>query len=363
VVAGETTGSLGGSNAGEFDAFVRKYAPAGIELWTRQFGTASSDFARSVAVDAAGNVLVAGSTLGSLAGPSAGNTDAYVRKYSAAGAELWTRQFGGADCDESTALAVDAAGNVVVAGVTCVRESGPEAPVWSHAFVRKYSPAGVEVWTRQFVLEGTASAWAVAVDGTGNVLVAGQTACIDRDCDLSPNGFVRKYTPAGGEVWTRFFVTETNDYVWGVAADTAGNVLVAGSTEGSLDGPKSVILGTNSFVRKLDPAGNKLWGRQFAAVSSYYVAGVAVDPAGNVLVPTRATDDPQDPHIPVIRKLDGNGNTLWSSAQPASHNSWIGLGVDPAGNALVTGTTIKSLYGPNAGNADVFLLSLTPAGK
>lgn len=53
----------------------------GIELWTRQFGTSSSDSASGVAVDAAGNALITGDTLGDLAGSNAGDRDALVRKY------------------------------------------------------------------------------------------------------------------------------------------------------------------------------------------------------------------------------------------------------------------------------------------
>src|SRR5205823_600611 len=62
----------------------------GAELWTRQFGTAVNDFPGGLAADASG-VYVAGSTHGTLPGQtSAGDEDAFVRKYDAAGTELWT---------------------------------------------------------------------------------------------------------------------------------------------------------------------------------------------------------------------------------------------------------------------------------
>jgi len=78
LVAGLTSGSLSGASAGGFDAFVRKYDPKGNELWTRQFGTAKWDEAHALAVDAGGNILVAGYTEGSLSGASAGSVDAFV---------------------------------------------------------------------------------------------------------------------------------------------------------------------------------------------------------------------------------------------------------------------------------------------
>jgi hypothetical protein len=69
---------LVGTSAGDNDAFVRKYDAAGKVLWTQQFGTSANDYARSVSVGSYGSVLVAGFTAGDLVGTSAGGTDAFV---------------------------------------------------------------------------------------------------------------------------------------------------------------------------------------------------------------------------------------------------------------------------------------------
>src|SRR5438552_8346442 len=98
--------------------------PGDIE-WVRQFGTFRAtdqpDPARSVVAD--GSVYVAGDIPGfylpALPGQTGagGLSDAYVRKYDANGAELWTRQFGTEDLDFAYGLAVDSSG-VYVAGAT-----------------------------------------------------------------------------------------------------------------------------------------------------------------------------------------------------------------------------------------------------
>lgn len=63
--------------------------------WIRQFGTTGLDEAKSVAVDPTGAGYVVGETFGTLPGQTpAGTLDAFIRKYDAAGTELWTRQFG-----------------------------------------------------------------------------------------------------------------------------------------------------------------------------------------------------------------------------------------------------------------------------
>lgn len=90
------------------------------EPWTRQFGSAEGDKATSVAVDGEGNAYLAGETYGALPGQkSAGEgNDAFLRKYDPTGVELWTRQFGSALPDVAYAVAVDREGNAYVAGET-----------------------------------------------------------------------------------------------------------------------------------------------------------------------------------------------------------------------------------------------------
>ena len=83
--------------------------------WIRQFGTSGNNQARGVAVDSTG-VYVAGS-VSSDALPnqtSAGGSDAFVRKYDSNGLELWTRQFGTARNDDAYGVSVDSTGVYVV---------------------------------------------------------------------------------------------------------------------------------------------------------------------------------------------------------------------------------------------------------
>jgi len=172
LVAGYTLGDLGGTHAGGFDAFVRKYDAAGTELWTRQFGTEGNDIAYSVSVGSDGSVVVAGRTDGDLDGTgNAGFQDAFVRKYDAAGTVLWTRQFGTASFDSAFSVAVGSDGSVLVAGFTFGDLGG--AGDEGSAFVRKYDALGTEVWTRQFGSRSGDQARSVSVGSDGSVLVAG----------------------------------------------------------------------------------------------------------------------------------------------------------------------------------------------
>src|SRR5262245_63963107 len=80
-ICGSAGFDLGGPSAGDNDAFVRKYDSAGNVLWTRQFGTIGIDGSRSVSAAEFGYVYVAGFTSGSLSRSNAGSADAFVRNY------------------------------------------------------------------------------------------------------------------------------------------------------------------------------------------------------------------------------------------------------------------------------------------
>ncbi|MCW5978907.1 MAG: hypothetical protein KIT09_12555 [Bryobacteraceae bacterium] len=193
-VAGSVRGALPGqSSAGGLDAFVRRYDADGNELWTRQFGAAEADSANAVVADATG-VYVAGSTKGALAGSNAGDADAFVRKYDLDGNEVWTRQFGTEGADFGFGISV-AAGRIYVSGATEGAFRGYANAGGMDAFVRELDADGNETWTAQFGTDG--ADWATSVSARGGVAyVVGRT---DGDLSHEPSSggydaFVAKFT-------------------------------------------------------------------------------------------------------------------------------------------------------------------------
>ncbi|MCH9058903.1 MAG: hypothetical protein IIB55_09780, partial [Planctomycetes bacterium] len=118
-VGGVTTGSLGGPYVGRgWDVFLARYDHAGNQIWIRQFGARNDGRNLALAPDGAGGVMVAGPTSGSPGGPNAGSYDAFLARYDSEGNQLWIRQFGTSAGDRAGALAPDGAGGVLVAGWT-----------------------------------------------------------------------------------------------------------------------------------------------------------------------------------------------------------------------------------------------------
>ena len=135
-VAGETSSSdfptanaIDGSyNGGFTDAFVTKVAASGTSLlYSTYLGGMHYDYAKSIAVDSAGNAYVTGDTWSSdfptknaIDGSfNGGYSDVFVTKVAASGTSLsYSTYLGGSDRDEGNGIAVDSAGNAYVTGLT-----------------------------------------------------------------------------------------------------------------------------------------------------------------------------------------------------------------------------------------------------
>jgi hypothetical protein len=191
-VAGNTSGTLDSANAGGTDLFLTKYDAAGTPLWTRQFGTSGYEAVSALTMASDGSVLLAGFTSGSLVGTNAGDIDAFLGKYSADGALQWINQFGTVAADQGNAVAVDSTGNIYVAGTTSGALNGPNAGQ-ADAFVRKFLADGTAQWTEQFGSSDTETVRAVAADHSGNVYVAGSSyGSLDGTNAGSDDAFVRQ---------------------------------------------------------------------------------------------------------------------------------------------------------------------------
>jgi len=238
-MCGQTYGSLGGAHVGKGDAFLAKYDPVGDLLWVEQVGTYGMEYCNSVAVDALGNAYISGTTEGSLGGANAGNTDAFLAKYDPAGDLLWTEQLGTGAYDGSLSLAVDAVGSRYISGVTDGSLGDTNAGD-RDAFLAKYDTAGDLLWTRQLGTSEPDFCHSVAIDSYGNAFINGYTYGSLGETNLGrEDAFLAKYDPVGNLLWIEQLGTSADDCSFSVAVDGFDNVFIGGRTGGSLGGPNS----------------------------------------------------------------------------------------------------------------------------
>src|SRR5574338_266100 len=164
----------------------------------------------------------------------------------------WVQQFGTDGTDIANGVATDPSGNIYLTGSTSGSLVGANRG-WDDAWVAKYDPAGRPLWRRQLGSEAYESANSVATDSAGNVYLAGYTEGSLRGANLGgADAWLAKYDCSGRPLWRQQFGTEENDVAFGVATDGEGNVYLTGYTEGSLGGVHKGLM--DAWVAKYDPS-------------------------------------------------------------------------------------------------------------
>ncbi|MDX2219215.1 MAG: Ig-like domain repeat protein, partial [Burkholderiales bacterium] len=317
-----------------------KYSGAtGAELWNVVYlGGAGESTGRAIALDGSGNVVLTGYEFVNGQG-----WNMRTIKYSGAtGAQLWSASYNGSanDNDTANAVAVDPSGNVVVAGYSA--ETGQGANIR----VIKYDGAtGSELWNmaQNGSASGSDAAYSVGVDSSGNVLVTGVTT----DTLGSANIRTIKYSgTTGAQHWSsKEPAFPTPQSVGGallaakaMAVDTGGNVFVTGVSNVPGQGDNF------HTVKYSGTTGEQLWSASYngSANGNDVAYAVAVDSSGDVVVTGYSTDTGQGPNIRTIKYNGATGAELWNVAQNGGANGSdvaYAVGVDSSGNVVVTGVT------------------------
>ena len=287
IVTGQVRGALtANAFGGNLDTFVTKFDSGGQELWTRQAGPYLDDLGLSLTVNSSNEIFVAGLTRSEIAPGEGfnGGDDAFVTKLDSSGAHIYSRQFGDGGDEQHTAIAVDGSGNVFLAGT----DDGV-------GFVRRYGDgdATAQDWEFTGTLGADGSVSGLTVDGDGDIYVTGYTSNTAFFGAATPvsahagdtDGFVAKLSGTDGSVTAGTFLgTTATDRAFSVAVDPATEeVYVTGETAGTLAGESSTGI-TDGFAIKFDAALNESWRHQFGGGYDQRGSSIAFDANGtNIL--------------------------------------------------------------------------------
>ena len=397
AITGAFAGTIdlgGGSlvSAGSTDGYVAMFDRQGDHLWSKSFGDAQAQSAQAVALDAAGNVFVAGEVSGTAdfgcgAVVSAGQSDVFVAKLSPTGQCLWSKRFGDAGVQSLGGVAVDADGNVVLCGSlagTVDFGTGALTSAGSFdAFVAKFGPAGATLWAKRYGDASMQHARKVAMDESGNIRVAGElngSADFGGGVMTSAGGsdvFLVSLDAAGTFAWGKRFGDSVSQQVSGVAVGPQGRVVISGTTPGAIDfggGALTSAGSTDAYVAEFDSQGGHLWSRLFGAGAADSSRGVSVDAAGSVVVTGDFMGTVNFGGIDLaaaggtdvfVVKVDSAGTAVWAKRYgDAAAQSGAGVAADLLGIALLGDFAGTTDFGTgalvSAGGADVFLAYLLP---
>jgi hypothetical protein len=379
-------------------------------VYSGLFGGVSTETALGVAADAAGDVYVVGQTFSAedrgfpvAAGPDLSynprrschnffdpSSDAFVAKIRADGSGLAYLGYIGGVCDQAaSAVAVDAAGNAYVCGVTYSAGEGFPVAVGPRTTFMQQSAAEAEAWVAKVSPDGTRLLYsgfigghghdyasAIAVDASGSAYVTGFLTFADGfDTIAGPrttfgggayDAFLVKVKPDGsGLAYAGFIGGSDMDFGFGVAVDASGAAYVSGSTLSrdlpAVAGPQlAAHADSDAFVAKVKPDGTGFaYLGYLGGDGTDGAARVAVDASGAAYVVGATTSseatfpvaggpdltfgggDLPDGFVAKV-KPDGTGLVYCGYIGGAGSDSGYGVAVDGSGAAYVAGWTTSS---------------------
>ena len=303
--------------------FAAKVTADGSKVLYSTYLPESLAASSAIAVDAAGNAYIAGKTL-------AGH--AFVLKLSADGSAIqYNVTLAGSSADNATAITVDPAGNAFVAGQT----SSPDFPVTAGAFQQhlkgnpnsflvRLDAVGNVLTSTYFGGSGSDSPSSIAIDGAGNIDLAGYTSSLDLPTtqgtmqasaivppwnNFAPAGFVAQFAPDGVSLrWASYMMSSdlgppggnVDVGVSALAIGPAGDIYIGGLTgPGFPVTPSAPVIcfqgsanRTNGSLAHLDSNGELIDATYLgnSAVGDVnFVGGLLPDPGGTVLVAWHAS--------------------------------------------------------------------------
>jgi uncharacterized delta-60 repeat protein len=289
------------------------------EAWEARYNGpgGGADWAFDLTVDGSGNVYVTGKSFSK----RPYDYSCATVKYNAEGNRTWVARYDGpgGDDDVGHAIAVDGSGNVYVTG----KSYNSLHEDYAYATI-KYDANGNQLWVARYdgAGQGDDIAWDVAVDSAGNVVVTGS----------SGGDFATvKYDSAGKQLWAARYAgtPDTDEGAVAVAVDSQGNVYVAGTSQ------------KDYATIKYSPDGDQLWVARYDGSGLDDTArDMVVDGSGNVYVTGRSfvTTD-FDYHYATV-KYDTDGTQLWVApciGLTCGTGEAEAIAVDSSGNVYVTG--------------------------
>jgi len=343
--------------AGNDDAFAAKLDSSGNLTWNTFLGGNGWDEGTAIAVDGSGNVYVAGmsdATWGSPVLAYTAGPDAFAAKLNSSGNLTWNTFLGGDGWDYGSRIALDGSGNVYVAGISNATWGSPVLAYTadSDAFAAKLDSSGNLTWNSFLGGSGYDEGTAIAVDGSGNVYVAGRSDATWGAPVLAyaagPDAFVIRLNASGWFHWNTFLGGNGSDYGSAIAVDGSGNVYVGGRSDATWGSPVlAYTADRDAFAAKLNSSGNLTWNTFLGGSGPDYGFAIAVDGSSNVYVGGRSDATWGSPVLAYTAswdafaaRLDSSGNLTWNTF--LGGDGWdrgSGIAVDGSGNVYVAGTS------------------------
>jgi Subtilase family len=337
-----------------FIAFTAKYDSTGSQQWIQTSSSSQYNLPAGVKVDANGNVYTF--MLAFSWPPSPSGSQFVTIKYDSSGNSIWTRTYTNGSTMSTTGgasgLVLDGSGNLYVTGTFCTDPLLPCQLGDNYYVIVKYDANGTMLWTANYNSGYLGQSAGIVVDGSGNVAIGG-AACYAGDAcysnySLESGAITLKYAPTGNLLWHNMYQNLGLTTPTALAADSTGNVYVAGESCSAVTQILDPNIGTlyhtcgdyDIVTIKYDANGGQSWMARYSGAAAgpdgqgrpELPYAIVVDRIGNSYVAGKSGFNGGYS----LMKYDPNGNQLWILA----HNEWgyaDSIALDILGNVYASG--------------------------
>ncbi|WP_313491896.1 MULTISPECIES: DUF7948 domain-containing protein [Sphingobacterium] len=408
------------------DAYKGKLVIDPVIDWSTYFGGSEYDDIRKIKLGMDGFVYTVGSTSSTTniattgahlttfqGGNNTIGADAFISKFSIEGQCIWSTYYGGSNVDLGLSIAIDTAGELIIAGrtnsTTGIATAGSYQPVKAgsassyDAFLLKMDTSGAPLWSTYFggnFNEGSVG-FDMCIDRYNNIYMAGNTNSstgMTTPGAFQPikvggdDGFIAKFNHQGTLIWSTYYGGALSDNINSITTDTSGNLILVGHTQ-SLTGlstpnaHQEIGNGNfDAFIAKFDSAGQRLWGSYFGGSGYDLLYSVTTD-SSNAIYCSGMTDSDTDiassgayqtaiggttEYDACIAKFNADGSMNWSTYYGGSGgersysilfagNKLYYSGTSSSSSGITTPDGINPIY--NNSLSDGVLATFSPNGQ
>ena len=291
--------------------------------WFSTLSGSSTDRFNDVAIDSNGNIVAAGDTNSQ----GTGQFDFLVASYDTSGSLQWQKVSGttGSRQENAYCLAIDSTGNIVVAGRSF------DGTLYSDAIYQRFtSVGGAGGYTVLHTSSGTIQEYftGAARNASGDIYLAGYAEPAG-----SNRWLIAKYNSSNTLVWQKTFggsFETTRQQGKSLALDSSDNLYVVGWTNA---GPST---GNDALIAKFNSSGTLQWHRGLGKPGNDFFNAVCLDSSTNVYA-VGYTDGPSQ-EDGLIAKYNSSGTLQWQKTlQAGGQMFYYGVCTDSADNVYVCG--------------------------
>ncbi len=373
------------------DAFIASFDQQGNRIWSTYFGGESQERCYSAVLDSNDNIFIAGNTTSQIGLSTPGSyqqyissgDDAFITKFSPSGMLLWSSYYGGDGHELITTIATDDSNKIYVTGHTASTDlqCTPNAfrntmSGYENAFLGVFNNDGVVIYNSYYIKGSSTKGAGIAVAKDGSIYFSGHSN--DNESITYPSvhqsqnggyldGFLIKLDAQYQMVWKTYIGGEQNDLIESMAIDSLQNIYVVGKTKST-----TAIATANSlkntytsswdgFVVKFDSSCTRKWGTYINGGNNEELRSIALKDStlwllgitnGNALVidSTALQYNNNGGFDNIIINLSDTGGLIWST--------YFGSNSDEFGSDIKMNKNNKILIsGHTASNSNIATLN------